>query len=481
MSGFPFSRRAALAALSYGGGAYFLPSLAKAQATTPPKRLLIFYTYHCNPYMNWNMRNRPGMPADKEWEFDLKATQRSEWKKVLAPLYDHRDKLLVLDTLAQDLGLQGHGPSNVTQWTGTRPYQSASYHGGDAGANESFDQVIGRRNMPAGGLKSLELGAGIVYYNMFWQAKDKPMPYLRTGEEAFNRVFANRVLPKPGGTTTAPTAPTRADKYEAARVQILEMERLRYQTFASKLSTEDKLRLQNHSDLINDLAVRLKVNASGGSGGATVGCMKPELAKADTDYNTNIDNYGRIATMAFACDITRTISIEAGQMEGKDFGVPSHGRCHSDPFHHENDPAKISRAGDYYAGHARQLARILDQLRAVKDTDGKTLLDNTMVVWTGEAGSWYHQAAHAPVFIAGGAGFKMGRYLYWPATPIHGPVDYSLKSGNSFAKQQLGPPIYKLNVSIAQQLGLKDVNQIGQDTVAPATGRNITGPLPRLL
>lgn len=142
---FPFhDRREHLRALGLGAAAYFLPSLPKAEAAVPPRRLLLLLTQHANPYPEWRMR-LPGLSESAAWEIDLATLARDAWSRVYAPLYDFRRKLLVFDTLSNPVGMEvggnggGHfnGPKTLltgaTAARGSDPKQSGG---------PSIDQLV---------------------------------------------------------------------------------------------------------------------------------------------------------------------------------------------------------------------------------------------------------------------------------------------------------------------------------------------------
>ncbi|MDQ3231166.1 MAG: hypothetical protein M3Q07_05035, partial [Pseudobdellovibrionaceae bacterium] len=66
---------------------------------------------------------------------------------------------------------------------------------------------------------------------------------------------------------------------------------------------------------------------------------------------------------------------------------------------------------------AKAVARFLMRLDAVREADGSTVLDNTLVVWTTQMGDQAsHMSGRLPYVLAGGLGekagtFKMGRFV----------------------------------------------------------------------
>ncbi len=451
----PFSRRALMAA----GASYFLPSLVRTtQAATPPKRLLIFFTIHGNPYPHWKMR-RNGLADDTTWEFDLKNAAQGEFSRTFAPLYEHRDKLLILDTLSNQLSrYDAHYASEASLLTGAEPARDAS--GSLVGSAPSIDQIVAERIRQPGALGSLELGVatgganGTVPYKGIWQGRGVAMPYIVDQAVAFERLFGR--LPGQTGST----ALTRDQKIEKRRRVILDEERARYRALATRLSGADRTRLESHASMIGDLSERLKA----AEGGLQVSCgSKPEMAAGARSMNLKFENFARMITAAFACDMTRVASIQMAQTASADFGHASlGGNVHGGMAHHGNVASKILGMSDYYRVHAQQFATLLSHLRAVKEPDGSSLLDNTIALWVPEIGSWVHQTKHLPVVIGGGAGFKVGRYMHYASD-----VPAEVPTGSY---RRLGPSHAKLLISIARQMGLTDLGQLGNIPVTPLPG-----------
>ena len=79
--------------------------------------------------------------------------------------------------------------------------------------------------------------------------------------------------------------------------------------------------------------------------------------------------------------------------------------------HHGNDPEKIAELIQIDRENMRCLASFLKKLKSFPDRDGKTLLDNTLVLFgTGMGDASRHSNDDLPTLLAGG-GFKHGRHL----------------------------------------------------------------------
>lgn len=93
--------------------------------------------------------------------------------------------------------------------------------------------------------------------------------------------------------------------------------------------------------------------------------------------------------------------------------------------------------------YAQQVARYCAELASHMDTDGSTLLDNTLVVWCNEMGTGNsHSKEDLPfVLIGGGAGFRMGRHLDFGGRN-HNDLLVSLMNAYGIGGDTFGDPRY---------------------------------------
>ena len=188
-----------------------------------------------------------------------------------------------------------------------------------------------------------------------------------------------------------------------------------------------------------------------------------------------MDQLFRLTALAFACNMTRVVTINLDQLEPGDFGAPP-GDVHQDYAHVETPEAYMHMA-NYYRYHTQQFARLLGQLDAVPEGGG-TLLDNTMVVWITELATGPHDMADGLTIVAGGGGGALnpGRYVRFAQNRPSPCSSYGCLGG-----ADIGPGQSHLFVSAMQAMGLPD-DSFGQTTGTAMDGSSIdmTGPLPML-
>ena len=59
-----------------------------------------------------------------------------------------------------------------------------------------------------------------------------------------------------------------------------------------------------------------------------------------------------------------------------------------------NDPEKHQAMANYLTVHAQQVARLVGLLESLPDTDGNSVMDNTVIVWGSELANGWHGYQH---------------------------------------------------------------------------------------
>ncbi len=154
-----------------------------------------------------------------------------------------------------------------------------------------------------------------------------------------------------------------------------------------------------------------------------------------------------LMTLALDTNSTRVLSLfihglgQVFTIDGRTLSTGYHGLSH-----HGNDPVMVKDLMTVDRAHVRCLTRFLDQLKAKKNPEGKSLLDNTIVMMgTGMGDASRHFNGDLPTIVAGG-GFNHGSHIH------ENPKDTeSVKLGSVY-------------VSIMNKLGIK------KDTFSNAKG-----------
>ena len=189
----------------------------------------------------------------------------------------------------------------------------------------------------------------------------------------------------------------------------------------NRLASAEKMKLDQHLDALSLMEQKLAPQAAG------LACSPPE-APPGPDDDRNIAEQDRyaivnqfIATL-FACDMTRVAAFHMNS-QGMDWlslnGTPltadERGDVHNNIAHmmKGDDDTSIRKVALVHAFYAAQVSALCDLLKSIDDGDGKTVYDNTIILWTNELGDPVnHLPYNVPFVLAGGGGaYRKGRYL----------------------------------------------------------------------
>jgi hypothetical protein len=471
-------RRRFLTALGLGAGSLVLPSLAhrdrlvRANPTSAPKRLIVLFTAHGCVHPAWRMRPN-AEPEDVDFELELAGLGEDQFSPCLAPLHRHREQLLVVDGLSQvsayldPHAAEPHAQGHLSALTGSL---NDARDGEPRASGPSIDQIIAQHIECPDRLASLELGMGLTINPISYAGPRAPLPVELSPMRMWERVFG---LSMASSKQLAPLY--------AGQASVLDRVDQHYAALASSLSGEDRLKLDQHRELVRQLERRVV-----GLQALECGVVPPPDINLELDYEARHQAMVSLLAVALSCDATRVASILHTTMPGELCGLPGQD-LHNDYAHaSRSDPQAIATMTTYGIVHANHMATLLDALAAIPEGDG-TLLDNTLVVWASELGNGEHAFETWPVVIAGGGnftGWRLGRYLrVAPSTP-------ALAEGwqtagvheTDWPNDLAGTPHQKLLVSIARAFGVSDengelVDRIGLDssTTSDGTAIDLTG------
>ncbi len=466
-----FDRRKLLAALGVGAGSLLLPPVlsrrgSRALADGPPPRIVFFFTMQGINYDTFHMRP-DGLGEDSDWEVRLDGEESPVWSEILEPLEAIRDRVLVLDglsvptALAEENAVDPHAIGHVHTMScrPTIPVGAA----GAVSSGPSIDQIIASGIRRPDRVPSLEYAVGpLGVHRAFFSQARSVLPAEQDPLRAWERLFAA----EPSGNNSA---------VEEAQERVLQAVQQQYSALLPQLTGDDRRRLETHRDLVEDLQGRVRwIDAT---------ACAPEPPDFDHDVVTNwvpedysdvMATFQGIVGGALACDVTRVVTLNAGDLPHHLCDAPP-GDIHADYAHQIYDSPEAAQVMTNYArAHCAQFVDLVETLRAIPEGDG-SLLDNTLVVWCSEVGDGAHDFERWPVVLAGGSAFDLGRYVRW-APRLPNPNRYPT------TRPLVGPGNGSLWVSICQALGL-DIDSFGLTSVTTADGVEVdlTGPLDRLL
>lgn len=456
------NRRQFLTALGLTGAALTFPSLRKAQSepSTIPKRFIMISSTFGWTYDTWKMRTG-GKTDDTFWELDLRNIDQKDWSKPLAPFFPHRERLLALDGISlatAELDVDGdrHPKGWLQAWTGNWAYLDGSRY---SAQTPSIDQLIARHLAREDRLPSIEMS---VYGNprtVNHAGWNLGLPMQSSPVEMWQRLF---------GAAQSP------DPLVARQKSVLDFATAEHKALASKLNGDDRKRLDRHYELVRNLERRI-------TGMSQAQCQAAPKPSQTGTFDETFEAFMDMTAAAFSCDLTRVASFSLGEIPPSEFGWSHVTDATHKGLAHEIYNSAIAHEAmtDYIVKHAQQIALLVEKLSSIKEADGSSLMDHTMIVWGSEnADGWHGYLNYTPVILGGNWHFKTGRYIHWPHET---PVELLHGAAPSSRVQRCGKPHQHLLVSLAQAMGMK-VDKVGIDHFQSKQGDKVicSGPLPNL-
>jgi hypothetical protein len=343
----------------------------------------------------------------------------------LKPLRKLRDDFTVFSGLDHGVNAQGgHG--------GVHAYLSGVLSKNSAGmpeANISIDQKAAQAVGSQTRYPSLQLASGNDPNNMLsWSASGVAIPPIANVQTIYNLLF-QKIDPQLRDKTQAELA---------ARSSILDLVKTDAEYLKQKVGARDRRKLDRYFDSVRVVEKRLVQSSQ------WLDKPKPPVdyrlpAGANSlDFVDRVSLYYDLMSLALQTDSTRVITLGLADI-GANYGGFKISRGYHQLTHHGKVPEYITELSIIEQFHMEQLGRFLTRLKAVEEPNGKTLLENCMVLFgSGMGNASSHSNKNLPLLLAGG-GFRHGEH----------------KSYFKDDKQKVASPAGNLFVSMLQRFGVE--------------------------
>ena len=314
----------------------------------------------------------------------------------LAPLEKLRSEFTVFSGLDHGVNAQGgHG--------GVHAYLSGVLSKNSAGmpeANISLDQKAAQLVGTQTRYPSLQLASGNDPNHMIsWSASGVSLPPVTNVETIYNLLF-QKIDPRLRNSTQATYA---------ARSSILDLVKTDADYLKRRVGAWDREKLDRYFYSVRQVEKRLTQSSRWLDKPKPVVDYQLPSAPNQLDFVDRVPLYYDLMALALQTDSTRVVSLALADI-GNNYGGFDISRGYHQLTHHGKVPEYITELSVIEQFHTGQVARFLEQLRAVREPNGKTLLENSMVLFgSGMGNASSHSNKNLPLVLAGG-GFRHGEH-----------------------------------------------------------------------
>ena len=378
---------------------------AGVTASGDPLRLALLYVPNGVNVERWTPR---GQGAD----FSLNETMQ--------PLSEFQRDVQVVSGLEHHHGWANgdgggdHARASATIFTGARPKKTA---GTDIRAGISVDQVAARQLEGRTRFASLELscdgvrqagscdsGYSCAYqFNVSWRSETQPVAPESNPRLVFERLF---------GRGTGGARDGVVERNNARERSLLDFLMEDASTLQKQLGRNDQRKLDEYLTGVRELERRIQQAEKFGLPKAPSHTAPSGIPES---YSEHVRLMLDMMTLAFQTDSTRVATFmlahDGSNRNFSEIGVTS---GHHELSHHQNDAGKLAQIGRIDRLYMDHFAYFLKRLRDTKEANGKSLLENSMVVYcSGLSDANRHAHNNLPVILAGhgGGALQPGKHL----------------------------------------------------------------------
>jgi hypothetical protein len=325
-----------------------------------------------------------------------------EWTSTLQPLKEHANDITMITGLDRSFknGQDVHAQGASCYLTSVSPEQAAE-KGWRHPNGRTLDQIIGAHVGNQSVFNTLEISCNgftqgkesIFFDNISWYGPDKIAPSIREPQKLYDRLFLK-------------------DSYRSHVEDVTDLVLADAKTLSGKLAKEDRKTLDEFMTMIREIEVRIeklqKLISS-----ADIKIPKNEILPRGEYIRLQAD----LMLLALQMGITDVCTFMLGP-ERWDATLMYEG-VFDKPVQHHN--MTHNQKGNGYLNlqkidifHMQQYAYLISRMKSIKEMDGTSLLDNSIVTFGAGLGDGAtHQYFDLPMILAGKAQqqIKQGRFL----------------------------------------------------------------------
>lgn len=325
-----------------------------------------------------------------------------EWTSTLQPLKEHANDITMITGLDRSFknGQDVHAQGASCYLTSVSPEQAAE-KGWRHPNGRTLDQIIGAHVGNQSVFNTLEISCNgftqgkesIFFDNISWYGPDKIAPSIREPQKLYDRLFLK-------------------DSYRSHVEDVTDLVLADAKTLSGKLAKEDRKTLDEFMTMIREIEVRIEKLQKLISN-ADIKIPKNEILPRGEYIRLQAD----LMLLALQMGITDVCTFMLGP-ERWDATLMYEG-VFDKPVQHHN--MTHNQKGNGYLNlqkidifHMQQYAYLISRMKSIKEMDGTSLLDNSIVTFGAGLGDGAtHQYFDLPMILAGKAQqqIKQGRFL----------------------------------------------------------------------
>jgi hypothetical protein len=368
----------------------------------------------------------PNGTIPSAWWPEGEAGKHFAMPRTLQPLEKLRQQVQIisgLEDINADSGADGagdHARAGGTFLTGVRIKKTA---GSDIYAGVSIDQVVAQQIGHLTRFSSLELscdsvrkagncdsGYSCAYeYNLAWRSPTQPVSPEPNPRLVFERLF---------GVGSRDERVQNLKRRQQEQHSLLDFVLEDANAVQRKLNGRDRQKLDQYLSSVREIEQRIER-------AERMPAVNPAMdspAGIPPSYEEHIALMFDMLLLAFQTDSTRVATmLLAAEGSNRTFSEIGLSEGHHNLTHHRNNEEMIDKVKEIDLWYVKQLAKFLDKMDQTKDTDGQSLLHNSMIVYgSGNADGNRHTHSNLPILLAGAGGgtLKPGRYIKTKPVPL---------------------------------------------------------------
>ncbi|QDU95816.1 DUF1552 domain-containing protein [Lignipirellula cremea] len=364
-------------------------------------------------------------PVRLMWHWVGTATNMADWfpqeegpdytlSPALQPLERHRRHFSVVTGTRNfthlDYGNQGvvGGHGSGLCWL-TSQFDKVGSGVYDIATHSSVDQIAARHLGNETRHPSLQLGSySSTFHVLSWTERGTPLPTITGPGKLFSQLFTERT----------------AKEREAYRRNLMQNKSLldlvqgSRQDLQRRLGNEDQEKLDQYLTSIRELEKGFTRDELWLDTPLPVLNVKEPAPSAEKNKEQWQREMFRLITLAFSADMTRVVALAGDGPGDYNSFLPGVTEAWHPISHHNRDPNKLAQMTKINQWNARMHGEFIDMLSKSKESDGSSLLDNSLILTGDSMTDGQHWGGNYPLLLTGhGGGLRQGRHLKFCTPP----------------------------------------------------------------